>query len=196
MTEQVRAFQRSAFDHLGQALVVDGNLGPKTNWAMSLASLAPERIAIVLRAIGKLGLEEANGTNRHPEIDQWLGRCGTPLGLAWCAAFASWSVSASVHAAIAGAQNLGRHFVATPDPYPGDVMWYPTGAATGHCGIVTGVTLAEVMCIEGNQRNAVRCTRRSRSSCRFSRVPLPLTGDAPGIPPGVQFHTNGLEGTR
>jgi hypothetical protein len=197
--DDVRIFQRSAYDHLGAPLKVDGQLGPRTQWAMALAGLPSARVAIVSRAQGELGLEEFAGTNRHPNIDAWLRRCGAPLGSPWCAAFASWCISAGTDVvAVAGACNLGRRFPNTENPIPGDMFWYPTdNQGHGHCGIVVGVTLSEVMCIEGNQRNAVRCTRRSRDSLNFSRTAPACPGAAlPGIPPGVPFLTSTGLGTR
>jgi hypothetical protein len=197
--EKIRAFQRSAYDHLGKPLNVDGRLGPRTAWAMALATLSSDRIAIVSRAQGELGLEEVAGTNRHPNIDGWLRRCGAPLGSAWCAAFASWCISAGTDSvAIAGALNLRRHFPATLNPLPGDVWSYPTdNQGHGHCGVVIGVTMSEVLSIEGNQRNAVRCTRRSREALRFGRTAGECPGAIlPGIPPGVAFLETTGEGTR
>lgn len=203
--EDIRAFQALATDHTGAPLAVDGNAGPRTRWAMALSTWPRERVAIVSRAIGKLGLAERDGTNRHPEIDEWLARCGVETGHPWCAAFASWCIAASgLQVAVAGAQNLGRKFRALApgeDPLPGDVMWYPTGApsaGTGHCGVVIGTTLSEVMTVEGNLRNAIRLARRSRAAVRLSRLPLGgVRGEIPGIPPGVKFEgSTGLAGTR
>jgi hypothetical protein len=197
--DDVRTFQRSAWDHLGAPLKVDGQLGPKTNWALAICTLSSARVAIISRAQGELGLEEVAGTNRHPNIDAWLRRCGAPLGSPWCAAFASWCISAGTDVvAVAGAINLGKRFPATENPIPGDMFWYPTDReGHGHCGIVIGATLSEVMCIEGNQRNAVRCTRRSRDSLHFSRTaPVSPGASLAGIPPGVPFLSTVAEGTR
>jgi hypothetical protein len=201
--EAVLRFQAAHRNHMGERLALDGAKGPQTRWALAFASLDPGRQAIVRAAAAELGVAEISGSNRDREgkIDLWLRRCGVGVGNPWCAAFASWclrGVESLSDVAVAGACNLGRKFPATLEPYPGDLMWYPTDSkGRGHIGIVTGVTLSEVMTIEGNQRNAVRCVRRDRHAVRFSRVPLPTTGEVPGIPPGVPFvATDGMAGTR
>jgi hypothetical protein len=200
--EAVLRFQAAHKNHLGERLKLDGTKGPQTRWALAFESLDPARQAVVRRAQAELGVAEVSGSNRDREgkIDRWLARCGVAPGLPWCAAFASYCLSGEGRpgVALAGACALGRKFPATDSPVPGDLMWYPTDVkGHGHIGIVTGVTLSEVMCIEGNQRNAVRCVRRARGVVRFARVPLPTTGELPGIPPGVTFaETAGLEGTR
>lgn len=198
--EAILRFQTLHKNHLGERLELDGVKGPQTRWALAFASQDELRQLIVRRAQADLGVQEIGGANhdRDGKIAFWLRRCGVGPGLAWCAAFASWCVTAAEPVAIAGAVALGRKFPVTLEPYPGDLMWYPTDdKGHGHIGIVTGVTLSEVMTIEGNQRNAVRCVRRDRSAVRFSRIPLPTTGELPGIPPGVPFvETAGLAGTR
>lgn len=184
----VKAWQRTHKNHLGQPLVADGVVGPQTQWAMAIDQLLLQRQDIVARAIGQIGLVEKGDTNRHEMIDLWLRRCGATLGSAWCAAFASWCIAgAGPGVSIAGAQALGRHFPETKDPRPGDFMWYPTGPWQGHCGIVTGVTLSEVMTVEGNLRNAVRVARRRRDDVRFSRTVDDVATPLAGIPPGVHF---------
>jgi hypothetical protein len=188
--EQVEEFQRAHTNHLGQPLVVDGSPGPQTRWAMAFATLCQARRMIVTTAQSYIGLaEDPPGSNSDPEdlIANWLGRCGAPLVAPWCAAFACSCLAngVSLPVRVAGAQALGKRFPATVSPFPGDVMWFPTTAGYGHCGVVVGVAPLEVLTIEGNCANAVRCVRRSRAELRFSRTVDDVTGTCPGIVPTV-----------
>jgi hypothetical protein len=196
--EDIRTFQagpggNGRYDWEGKRLAVDGDLGPRTRWALAMARLDPRRQAIVERAGAFVGLIE-RATNRGPDIDTWLERCGAPLGSPWCAAFASWCLSVHGMPLVreAGAQALGRGFPATACPEPGDVMWFPTGAVTGHCGIVIGVGPIDVATIEGNQDNAVRVVRRARNQVRFASV---IDGSV-AVPPGLALVMVQHEGTR
>jgi hypothetical protein len=196
MSQQVRAFQLEHSNHLGKPLKVDGDLGPQTQWAIDLNSLHPKRKAIVLKALSFIGIVE-EGVNRHPLIDRWLKDCGVGVGQPWCAAMASACLGS---VAIASAQILGKRFPPTVDPFPGDLMWYPTGAWQGHCGIVIGVSASEVMTVEGNLRNACRVARRARNQVNISRTCQDNSGTCPGIPPKpeIQFEETraSTEGTR
>lgn len=137
------------------------------------------REQIVERARLHVGHREVS-PNRSPLIDAWLRRCGLGPGYAWCAAFASWCVEeredrklgGSLPVAQAGAQNLGKLFPATPDPQPGDLMWFPLEAGAGHVGVVVGGDDSgeRVLCVEGNSANQVRYVYRLRSEVRFART--------------------------
>ncbi len=190
------AFQKTHLNHLGRPLKADGVLGAQTEWALDFDTLSTGRRAIVRLAQAFLGLEEEPiGTNTDPAgtIRDWLLNVGAHARDPWCAAFASHCLGT---VRIAGAQALGRRFPATTSPYPGDVMWYPTDVIRGHCGIVIGLSPSEVMTIEGNCDNAVRCVRRERARVRFGRVFEETDGACPGVVPSVPpFNTN-AGGTR
>lgn len=192
--QEIRSFQIEHTNHLGLPLKVDMVLGPQTRWAIDFETIPARRKAIVKRAISFLGVVET-GENRHPLIDKWLKACGVGLGQPWCAAMASECIGT---VAIPGAQALGQRFPATVDPWPGDLMWFKTTGWQGHCGIVIGVTLSEVMTVEGNLRNACRVARRARNSVNFARTCPDNSGTCPGIPPNVQFEETkaSAEGTR
>lgn len=186
----VEEFQRHHSNHMGRALAVDGDIGPETQWAIDFESLCQARREIVRTAQSYLGLtEDPPASNSDPAglIRSWLARCGAALGDPWCAAFASWCLShgVSVPTRVAGAQTLGKRFPQAAAPMTGDVMWYPTGPVHGHCGIVLGVGPLEVITIEGNCSNAVRCVRRSRAELRFSRTVEDASGRCPGLVPSV-----------
>ncbi|OGR95485.1 MAG: hypothetical protein A2V88_15350 [Elusimicrobia bacterium RBG_16_66_12] len=192
--EDVREFQRSRVDVFGAPLAIDGAVGPLTQWALDLFSCSPRRRAVVHRAQSALGItEDPPGSNRGHRIDEWLGRCHVSTGLPWCAAFASWCLET---VAIAGAQALGGHFPAVDSPLPGDVMWFSTGAGKGHCGLVVGLGPHEVMTIEGNCLDAVRCVRRARDRVRFSSTGVDIQGTCPASIARAPFMGAALEGTR
>lgn len=193
-SEQVTAFQATHLSHLGKLLRIDGVLGPQTEWALDFETLSTGRRAIVRVAQVFLGLEEdPPGSNTDPAgtIRDWLGNVGAHPGDPWCAAFASHCLGT---VRIASAQALGRHFPATLDPWPGDVLWYPTdatGHGHGHVEIVTGKSATETMSIGGNVANAVRCVRRPRGApmpfgrIQYARVAVDTNGTCPGIVPTV-----------
>lgn len=181
----VEAFQRQHLNHLGRALRVDGTIGPQTEWALDFETITAARRAMVHAAQDWIGhTEDPLGSNRDPRgiIQAWLERCGARPGDPWCASFLSHCLG-TVH--IAGAQALGKHYPPTSSPFVGDIFWYPTDLVHGHCGLITGVGASEVMTIEGNCNNAVRCCLRPRQGLRFARVLDDVTGTCPGIVPSV-----------
>jgi CHAP domain-containing protein len=176
----VADFQRAHRDHLGLALVPDGVLGPRTQWAMAIDTLENHRKATVLEACSHVGLvESAPNEDRAGLIAHWLLRCGVTEPAAWCAAFASYCLG--LRGGIASALALGAHYPATKDPIPGDVMWYPTGGGHGHCGIVIGSSATEVMTVEGNLGNKVQCVRRAKDRYWYGRSDFPDYGDRAGV---------------
>ncbi len=186
---ELERFQEGHTNHLGKPLAVDGILGQQTRWARDIASMCPERRAIVSRAISMLGVtEDPPGSNRGLRIDEWLQRCDAGSGQPWCAAFASWCLG---KVAIASAQTLGGRFPGTMNPIPGDVMWYPTSGWQGHCGIVTGANATEVMTVEGNNAHAVRCVRRPRLLVRFCRTVSDISGSVPEVVLTVSLSSGG-----
>lgn len=212
--EQVHRFQstmrfidgtmRYPFDWYGEPLRQDGDLGPKTRWALALSALDTRRQSIVWRACSSVGvLEEA--PNRGKRIDEWLRRCGVSVPKdpwepapdnAWCAAFASWCVSVDglPERREAGAQALGKALRASTLITPGDLAWFKTGTWQGHIGVIVGLGAGELAVVEGNQRNAVRLVRRLSKDVRIS-TPLPLE-EMPGVPPGLELVAVQKEGTR
>lgn len=188
---EIEAFQRAHHNHLGRPLKVDGAIGPQTQWATDFATLCKARQSIVRSGQRYIGLEESPpGSNADPGgiIRGWQGRCSCGPHDPWCAAFASWCLSQGVAKAIreGNAQALGRYFPATALPMTGDLFWYPTGAYTGHVGLVLGVGAFEVMTLEGNCQNAVRCARRYRVATGGPRLNFARTvDDVSGTPPGV-----------
>lgn len=192
---ELRDFQSTHRDWEGQRLELNGP-GPRTEWALAVARLEPFRQTIIERACGMVGEGESEGENRSERIDTWNRRVRAPLGSPWCAAFASWCISVPglPERFEASAQELGRQLRNSTLILPGDVMWFPTGPVTGHCGIVIGLGAGEVACVEGNHGNAVRIVRRSTAQVRIV-TPLPVQF-YPAIPPGLKLAPVGIEGTR
>lgn len=163
------AFQRLRVGPDGQKLKADGQLGPRTQWAMDLEQLPAWRQRVVLGALKWVGLTETS-TNQGPEIDAWLQACGVHSGNPWCAAFVSAILrSAGIECAEASVSHLARRFPETDVPLPGDVSFWVRDDGTGHCGIVTGVEPDRVSTVEGNSGNAVRAGLRLMHGLSFCR---------------------------
>lgn len=187
----------------GRPLAVDGNMGPQTRWAMAVAQLPRQRRDTVQRAVRGLGVQERTGANDHPFIAYLLQRCGLGPGHAWCAAFASWALElAAPRQALARVLALKDMFGAIEPgalPLAGDLMWFPTGPSTGHCGIVIGSDETLSLCIEGNSDNRCRLTRREHSEVLY-RVTGPardsFSSPWPGIPGSPPIVAPNFHGTR
>jgi hypothetical protein len=108
----VKAFQTQHLDQHGQPLVVDGNVGPLTWWALTHArpDLPPANLPVDFRvmpsrtaggssrgraalaaAIAELGANacEIGGNNRGPWVRKYLNGEAAE-GSSWCAGFVSW----------------------------------------------------------------------------------------------------------
>lgn len=207
---EVRAFQAEHFDWQGQRLTVDGDVGPKTGWALAVDAIDVPRRSSIRRVSGVVGTRESL-SNRSKLIDQWNQRCGVELGSAWCAAYVSWgiSVEGAEEVKIAGAMRLGYRFPLVPFGVParaGDLYFFDTDGTAGdkgHIGeLVSDEENGEFAVNEGNSRNMVRVIRRLRSDGLLSRpfpkgygppVPLPRNADGSHCLELVRAH---LIGTR
>lgn len=171
-------FQRAHRNHLGQPLKVDGDLGPQTQWALDVDALGA-RGRIINAGLEHVGLLE-QGTNRGPEIDAWLLRCGAPLGSPWCAAFASACVSfggTNLHEA--SVARLVQLLPRTMNPRPGDLGYWLDANGTGHVWIWTAVGSQTGLTVEGNSDNGVRVWERLLCDSLVTvpeRMPLVLPG--------------------
>ncbi len=112
----VGAFQSQHLDQHGQPLVVDGQVGPLTWWALTHPKPEPATNPLIdflhmppgeaggsargraalQAAIGELvaGAGEEGGNNRGPAVKKYLNGLA-PEGANWCAAFVSWCFSQS-----------------------------------------------------------------------------------------------------
>jgi hypothetical protein len=169
-------FQSTHVDHEGKPLVVDGKLGPRTHWALAIDSLPVERKKAVLKAVELVaaGIKEVPmGSNRSPDIDFWLKRCGVEPGNPWCAAFVSYVVSCASVVARKFARvfdwvhKSGLKAISIEDVQAGDLGCFLRPDGTGHIWIIIGKQMAEkgwvTMNVEGNTGNACRTTLRDHT---------------------------------
>lgn len=194
--QAIRRFQSSASDWAGRPLAVDGQLGPRTKWALAIADLPRYRRDIVRTATLEHGVvEEPLGSNRGAAVDAYLKPAGVGLGQPWCAAFVSWVLREAgclgeLKYTASAATMLRQLRPCVGQPLPGDVFGWINPDGTGHVGFVIGSAPylggeAELITCEGNSRNGVRVNRRSREGLMLCRVEPPLVlvaADVPGLP--------------
>jgi uncharacterized protein (TIGR02594 family) len=176
----LREFQSTHTDWHGRPLVVDGQLGPKTRWALAIADLPRWRRRIVQVVCSQVGVVEAPiGSNRGTEVDAYL----RPSGLSavpWCAAFVSWCLKEAgyalpvYHVSAAKLLRYALRPVVSP-AQPGDVFGWVNPDGTGHVGFVIGAgdALDMVATCEGNSANRVRVCWRPRMGLQFGCVEPP-----------------------
>lgn len=179
----VRLFQAQSTDARGRPLEVDGVVGP-TTWAALFDIDEPvsdrpdsELIARMIEiASGQVGVRENPiGSNRGPQVDAYLKRCGLnpeEASYAWCVAFAYWCFdeasqqlgqhnhmprTAGVHDLWNRLGRAGRTRLtpgqARRNPElikPGMMFFINTGGGFGHAGIVKAVEGSVLRTIEGN----------------------------------------------
>lgn len=177
----VKQFQARFTDALGQPLTVDGIVGPVT-WATLFGrdpepappepSLATAALSLAISQIGVL--EHPAGSNRGPDVDEYVRRVGlNPAGgYSWCAAFVYWCYSEAAKAS--GRRNpvvrtagvldhwrkaaergiprvTGAVAMSTPERVqPGFVFVMDFGGGAGHTGLVERVMDGYLVTIEGN----------------------------------------------
>lgn len=194
--EEIEDFQAAHKDWEGKALVIDGDLGPRTEWAMAISRLEPWRQEIVGRACSKVGIAELS-PNRHPQIDAWNLRCGAPLGSPYCASFSSWcmSIDGLPEVREASALELGRSMRNTTLVLPGDFAWFQTGPSAAHIWPIIGLGPGEVGGVEANHNNMIGLTRRATTGTVRIVTPLPVQV-YPAVPIGLPLVPVGIAGTR
>jgi hypothetical protein len=193
LVSAVELFQLQHVDDLGRALVSDGEIGPRTWWALlnasgeaqrnnlpppSTAGLTPTRtklLELLHDEHGKPVFETPDGSNRSPDIDRYFGRTGI-LGKPWCCAFVSWALKEAMGTfPIDGKHHLGVQAMwvralelgmSVSDPKPGDIFIQIKSGGTGHTGFVVGLSGDGnvVYTCEGNCGNRVKYGHRPRSS--------------------------------
>jgi hypothetical protein len=181
----VRLFQARHLDVTKRPLKVDGHVGSLTWGALFGASSVPSNFvatselteAVIVFAASQVGvMEDPVGSNRGPEIDEYLrsvGKNPAKASYAWCVAFthfcymqaAAALTIRSPHIKTAGVlehwrlartePNVTRvtGAAATDDPTlvrPGALFIIDTGGGKGHSGIVLGVANGRLVTIEGN----------------------------------------------
>ena len=178
----VKRFQARFPDIDGQPLKVDGIVGSLT-WAALFGAPAPPPVppaslatAALAIARTQLGVEERpSGSNRGPEVDEYLRAVGlNPAAgsFAWCAAFVYWCFNEAARSAgrpnplprtagvlahwnKAGERGARRimpgRAAAQPDlVQPGQVFVMDFGRGAGHTGFVVDVHAGKLITLEGN----------------------------------------------
>jgi len=182
--DAVELFQARSLDKFGSPLQVDGVVGPMTWGALfGAASVPPATVAatpllkrVLEVAASQVGvLEEPAGSNRGPQVDEYLRAVGIEPGSgshAWCAAFVYWCFhqaaeklgvanpavrSAGVlemwtKAGAAGVKRVSAvEALAQPSlVQPGCVFVLSTGSGNGHTGLVEWADGDRLATIEGN----------------------------------------------
>lgn len=183
--QALKQFQSEHVDWTGRPLKVDGQLGPRTRWALAIADLPRYRREIVSIACSQVGNAESPlGSNRGVEVDEYLRPTGLS-GVPWCAAFVSWVLREAgclegLKYTPSAAQMLRQLRPAIGDPMPGDVFGWVNADGTGHVGFVIGMgdvlsgPRATIATCEGNSANSVRNCIRPRDGIRFGSVEPPL----------------------
>lgn len=198
--DAVKLFQARFPDSDGHTLKVDGRVGPIT-WATLFGE---ESVAVVEEPPGPLleevlafaatqvgVMEDPLGSNRGPQVDQYLRSvgCDPADNLAWCAAFVYFCFdqasqklarknplvkTAGVldHWTKAGQRKIPRVLQADAvhDPAlvkPGFIFILSSGGGHGHTGLVVEVLPGKLVTIEGNtndngSREGIGVFRRDR----------------------------------
>lgn len=153
-------------------------------WRLDLTT-RPE-LAQALRDAGAcIGMhEQPMGSNRGPQVDQWLRLAGAEPGAPWCAAWVTALFDrihpppiprlASALKIFEWASSHDRLVEDGAPLLPGDIGGlFHEGGVRGHVGIVVAVD-EQLSCIEGNIASAVRPTVRPRSSWQWYVRPVAL----------------------
>lgn len=202
MTEnEILEFQRAIHhtDWFGKPLKADGIIGPVTQWAMDMATLKNWRQSVVRLSLtehAKGIVEIPPGSNRGLEIDKYIIWCNLDPkakkgeGFRWCAASASYALSAGSPKPIrhASVKNLSKILIPALHPQPGDLAYSLRPDGTGHCGILIGIDEIDAMINEGNSNNRMEVVRRLRANLQFGTIVQGLPSMVPDIPirlPGV-----------
>lgn len=192
MSATVRLFQSQHVDREGRPLDPDGVIGPLTWTAIFGAGTSPGQVtqgstklaqATVDLAHRQVGvMEQPPGSNRGPQVDQYLARVGiapnqgTADDRYWCMAFAYWCVDESAKAL--GVANPLVKTASVLDQWnrcanrpgvtrisqaqakadmtkvePGQLLILDHGGGTGHTGIVASIDGPHLTVIEGNASN-------------------------------------------
>src|SRR5689334_18962820 len=91
--KEIEQIQSTGIDWLGKPLLVDGVLGPKTNWWMGITSLSQIRQDLIRIALGYHASNivfENTGHNDSEFVDMLMRPVGLHgRGYPWCLGFAS-----------------------------------------------------------------------------------------------------------
>lgn len=178
----VKIFQRNHNDPRGEPLVIDGQVGPMTDWsirsaigeaaapAASAGSVVGRKALEVALAEMAQGAREIGANNDGAFVKKYQHARGDLAGQPWCASFVSWcfeqaaggaapfGYSPSARGVLAACKKRGWVYAASDasPPQPGDlIVWWrePVGSGNGHIGIVRSYEHGVLRTIEGNRGN-------------------------------------------
>lgn len=135
-------------------------------------------ILAIARSFANVG-ENPHGSNRSPEIDEWLKALKSPLGSPWCAAFvwaclrAAKDVRSFVRSARVQTMVDGGVLHPAKEAIPGDlvVFYFSNLKRYAHIGIVESNNGVVAVTLEGNTipDGATGDTREGWGVCRKRR---------------------------
>lgn len=164
----------------GKQLVADGDLGPRTAYALAIADLPLFRRRIYDQLMLCHGHGETNGPNRSTWIDERVKRAGGSPGDPWCAALVYCVLQDAGVDCLRTVSSVAclRQFPQVTDPEPMDLGGWENGDGTGHVFFVGGywhphVNVEGVVTFEGNHDNRFMLCRRSYQGLQFRRVVAP-----------------------
>lgn len=194
--QAIKDFQILHTDWLNIRLTPDGNIGPKTRWALDVAALGKDREDLIRYAISFQGTEEKpRGSNSGPLVDQFLAYVGVKPGNPWCCAFVCyvlrqfpWLGKPKIGLVRQFAEKFEANF--TGDPIPGDIGYLIRSDGTGHIFFVIGVSKDEVLTSEGNVSDSggagykAMVGRRNRNKYGYISI-MRKMASFPGVPQTV-----------
>lgn len=175
----VMLFQSQTRDIQGSTLVADGKIGP-ISWAAlfvaeenapqpeyQITQLLSKVLEIAASQVGVL--EDPPGSNRGPQVEQYLASAGCVPGDPWCASFVYWcfreaSKDLNISNPLVRTGSCIDHWnrtrgkkttrlKAVNNPsliHPGSVFIIDHGGGKGHTGIVKSINSGYIQTIEGN----------------------------------------------
>lgn len=127
--------------------------------------------------------EDPRGSNRSPEIDEWVTALNAPLGSAWCSCYVHACLRASadprpfVRSARVQTMVDGGTLVDASQAVPGDlvVFWFASLKRYAHIGLVERRTKTALWTYEGNTVNPDDTTGDQREGYGVFRRQRPIT---------------------
>jgi len=174
----VKLFQSTHRDPVGNPLLIDGKVGSIT-WAALFGTenvpnsngspnqLLGEAVNVALSQVGVM--EQPPGSNKGPEVNQYLACVDCPPGNFWCASFVFWSFNEAANKLnienplfktagcidhwnkTKGKKILAKDALNNPALLKsGDIFIIDHGGGLGHTGILEKIEGGFIHTIEGN----------------------------------------------
>lgn len=224
LVRAVADFQASHLGRNGLPLMVDGEVGPETWWALNnpsgeaqrsgLKGAVPKKLSgprkeVIKVALSQHGVKESpDGSNWGPDVSKYLAGVGPAP---WCAFFVSWCVREATGSYPMGkrhghcltfwreAKAAGKTHKNVPSPGDIFIMLYRSGGkltGSGHTGFVLGSDGETINTIEGNAGNRVKVGSRSLRSIEGFIALWPAEEYEHGLLAGTKIETLDALATR